>query len=93
MHIATLESAALTAAVARAYDASAHDLDRKLAILGVHVGQAARAVTQQAIQLHGGLGLCSEAAIGDRYRRVLAIDSACGTADAAMSQLLASPLA
>lgn len=91
MHIATLESASLTAAVARGYDAAAPDLDRELAILACHVAQAARSVTQQAIQLHGGLGLCSEAAIGDRYRRVLAIDSACGTADAAMSQLLAPP--
>ncbi len=93
MHVATLEAGALIAAAARAYDAGAADLDRRLLILRVHVAQAARRVTQEAIQLHGGLGLCAEIGIGDRYRRALAIDSACGTADAAMSRLLATPLA
>ncbi|MBI5615161.1 MAG: pimeloyl-CoA dehydrogenase small subunit [Gammaproteobacteria bacterium] len=90
MHMAALETTALVAATANACDAGAGDLDRRLLSLRAQSAEASRFVTQQAIQLHGGLGICSEILVGHLYRRVLAIDSLCGTADWALSRLAAA---
>ena len=75
MHILRTETAACLWAVAKAYDASSEDLDRQLSRLRVQSARAARFVTQQAIQLHGAMGMTAELAIGDYYKRVLTLNS------------------
>ncbi|MBV8118434.1 MAG: acyl-CoA dehydrogenase family protein [Alphaproteobacteria bacterium] len=40
----------------------------------VGVGQSARFVSQNAIQLHGGIGMTEEYAVGHYFRRVMVID-------------------
>ncbi|WP_349604796.1 acyl-CoA dehydrogenase family protein [Cupriavidus sp. DF5525] len=40
----------------------------------VYIGRAARQVTQEAIQMHGGIGMTEEYAVGHYLRRVLVLD-------------------
>ncbi|SPA51346.1 acyl-CoA dehydrogenase family protein [Cupriavidus taiwanensis] len=39
-----------------------------------YIGQAARQLTQEAIQMHGGIGMTEEYAVGHYLRRVLVLD-------------------
>jgi pimeloyl-CoA dehydrogenase small subunit len=47
---------------------------RNIAMAKVGVGQAGRFVSQQAIQLHGGIGMTEEYAVGHFFRRVMVIE-------------------
>jgi len=51
---------------------------RNIAMAKVGVGQAGRFVSQQAIQLHGGIGMTEEYAIGHFFRRVMVIEHSFG---------------
>jgi len=52
-------------AVARAHD---------MALVKVGIGQAARYVAQSAIQMHGGIGMTEEYAVGHYFRRCMVIE-------------------
>jgi alkylation response protein AidB-like acyl-CoA dehydrogenase len=54
---------------------------RALAATKVVVGQAARFVGQQAIQLHGGMGMTDELMVSHHFKRLTAIDLIFGDAD------------
>ncbi|HSW20310.1 MAG TPA: acyl-CoA dehydrogenase [Ramlibacter sp.] len=79
-------SMAIAAAVAADDPASAHaatDLPRaKLAI-----GRHARALCQQAIQSHGGIGMTEEYAVGHCLRRIHVLDQLFGDVDAQAARL------
>jgi pimeloyl-CoA dehydrogenase small subunit len=45
-----------------------------ISLAKVGVGQAARFVSQNAIQLHGGIGMTEEYAVGHYFRRVMVIE-------------------
>jgi pimeloyl-CoA dehydrogenase small subunit len=47
----------------------------------VQIGKAAKFVGQNAIQLHGGMGMTDEMAIGHYYKRATMIESAFGSTD------------
>jgi alkylation response protein AidB-like acyl-CoA dehydrogenase len=47
----------------------------------VRIGQAGRAVGQGAIQIHGGMGMTDELAVGHYFKRVTMIDSEFGNVD------------
>jgi len=47
----------------------------------VQIGKACRFVGQNAIQLHGGMGMTDEMAIGHYYKRATMIESAFGSTD------------
>ena len=47
----------------------------------VQIGKACRFVGQNAIQLHGGMGMTDEMAIGHYFKRATMIESAFGTVD------------
>jgi len=51
-------------------DQRAHDM----AVAKVGVGQAARYVAQSAVQMHGGIGMTEEYAVGHYFRRCMAIE-------------------
>ena len=53
---------------------NADERERNIAMAKVGVGQAGRFVSQQAIQLHGGIGMTEEYAIGHFFRRVMVIE-------------------
>lgn len=59
----------------------AASLQRLLSSTKAVVGQASRFVGQQAIQLHGGIGMTDEAQISHYFKRVTCIDLTFGDAD------------
>ncbi len=52
----------------------AAERERNIAMAKVGVGQAGRFLSQQAIQLHGGIGMTEEYAVGHFFRRVMVIE-------------------
>jgi pimeloyl-CoA dehydrogenase len=73
-------SMALLAAVQADRPASADarvDLHRAKLVVDRH----ARLVAEAAIQLHGGIGMTEEYAVGNVLRRVLVLETSCGDAD------------
>jgi alkylation response protein AidB-like acyl-CoA dehydrogenase len=51
---------------------------RNMSMAKVGYGQAARFVSQQAIQLHGGIGMTEEYAVGHYFRRCMVIEHTFG---------------
>jgi pimeloyl-CoA dehydrogenase small subunit len=66
-------------------------LERRKAISAakVQIGRSARHVGQEAIQLHGGIGMTNEYAAGHYFKRVTMIDQLYGDADTHLSSLAA----
>jgi pimeloyl-CoA dehydrogenase small subunit len=64
-------------------------LERRKAISAakVQIGRSARHVGQEAIQLHGGIGMTNEYAAGHYFKRVTMIDQLYGDADTHLSYL------
>jgi pimeloyl-CoA dehydrogenase small subunit len=52
----------------------AAERERNISMVKVGVGQSGRFVSQNAIQLHGGIGMTEEYAIGHFFRRVMVIE-------------------
>ncbi|CAJ1506112.1 acyl-CoA dehydrogenase family protein [[Mycobacterium] kokjensenii] len=50
------------------------------------IGRAARFIGQQAVQLHGGMGMTEELAIGHYFKRLTAIQYEFGTTDAHLAR-------
>lgn len=59
------------------------DSDRKKAVSAakVKIGQSGRFVGQEAIQIHGGMGMTDELAVGHYFKRLTLIDSEFGNVD------------
>jgi alkylation response protein AidB-like acyl-CoA dehydrogenase len=82
MWIATEEARSMAAYAAEALGfPDAAEAARVLAAAKVHVARTGRLVGQQAIQLHGAIGLTEECAIGHYAARLEAIGAAFGDAD------------
>jgi alkylation response protein AidB-like acyl-CoA dehydrogenase len=90
MHTQERESIAHVWEVARAYDERDLGLDRRLLRLRVQSARAARYLTQQAIQLHGAMGMTDELPIGDYYKRALTLTAVYLRPDEALDELAAS---
>jgi alkylation response protein AidB-like acyl-CoA dehydrogenase len=65
-------------AAMRCTDKDARERSRNLSAAKALVGQAARFVGQQSIQLHGGMGMTDELAISHHFRRLTAIELTLG---------------
>jgi pimeloyl-CoA dehydrogenase small subunit len=70
-------------------EADAAERARNLATVKVGVGQAARFVSQNAVQLHGGIGMTEEYAVGHYFRRVMVIEHSFGDTSHHLSRLAA----
>ncbi|CAN5770849.1 acyl-CoA dehydrogenase [soil metagenome] len=81
-----LRSAAAIATEAAAQPADAANL-RRLAQARWVASRAATFILQQAIQLHGGMGMTEALAVGHFYRRVLVLDALEGGARFALERL------
>jgi alkylation response protein AidB-like acyl-CoA dehydrogenase len=59
------------------------DPERKKAVSAAkaHVGRAGRFVGQQAIQIHGGMGMTDELNVGHYFKRLTMLDTLYGNAD------------
>jgi alkylation response protein AidB-like acyl-CoA dehydrogenase len=62
---------------------------RQMRAVKIEIGRAARFVGQQSIQLHGGIGMTMEYAIGHYFKRLTAIDTLFGDADHHLALLAA----
>jgi len=58
-----------------------------IAMAKIGVGQAARFVSQNAVQLHGGIGMTEEYAVGHYFRRVMVIEHTFGDTAHHLSRL------
>ncbi len=81
-------SMAMFAAVMASED---NPIERRKAISAakVQIGRSARLVGQEAIQLHGGIGMTNEYAVGHYFKRVTMIDQLYGDADTHLTYLAA----
>ncbi|WP_454906241.1 acyl-CoA dehydrogenase family protein [Variovorax gossypii] len=79
MHMALEQANALTASVGEAIDtASPGERARAVSSAKVAVAKACRAVGQGAVQMHGGMGMTEELAVGHYFRRATLIETQFG---------------
>jgi alkylation response protein AidB-like acyl-CoA dehydrogenase len=57
------------------------DRNAALSAAKVLMGQAARYIGQQAVQLHGGMGMTDELNVSHYFKRLLAFELRCGTSE------------
>jgi alkylation response protein AidB-like acyl-CoA dehydrogenase len=81
LHIEQARSMSYLAAV-RCTDANPQERSRALSAAKVVIGQACRFVGQQAVQLHGGMGVTDELDVSHYFKRLMAIELQFGSTDA-----------
>ena len=89
--LVAVEQARSMALFAAVMAAEENPIERRKAISAakVQIGRSARHVGQEAIQLHGGIGMTNEYAVGHYFKRVTMIDQLYGDADTHLSYLAA----
>jgi alkylation response protein AidB-like acyl-CoA dehydrogenase len=80
LHIEQARSMSYLAAV-RCTDPDLHERRRALSAAKVVIGQACRFVGQQAVQLHGGMGVTDELDVSHYFKRLMAIELQFGGTD------------
>jgi len=87
--LVALEQARSMALFATMMAAEENEAERRKAIAAakVQIGRSARLVGQQAIQLHGGIGMTMEYKGGHYFKRLTMIDTLFGTADHHLAEL------
>jgi alkylation response protein AidB-like acyl-CoA dehydrogenase len=94
VHLEQARSMALLAAVRLAEDRDgSHAAERRRAVAAAkyRVGQAARFVGQQAIQLHGGMGVTDELPASHYFKRLSTIELTLGDCDHHLARFIAQP--
>jgi pimeloyl-CoA dehydrogenase small subunit len=89
MYTAYEQSVSLTYLATLRLDASEAERKRAVSAAKVGVGQAARLIGQEAVQIHGGNGVTDEYAIGHYFKRLTIIDSEFGDVDYHMKRHIA----
>jgi alkylation response protein AidB-like acyl-CoA dehydrogenase len=81
--LTALEQSRSAALMAAARVDSADPAERRAAISAAKtiVGQAGRAIGKHAVQLHGGMGMTDELAVGHYFKRLLCIDMSWGDSE------------
>lgn len=64
------------------------DAKRAAKMLKIKIGTAARFVGQQAVQLHGGMGVTDELDVGHYFKRLTCINTLLGSRDFHMNELI-----
>jgi alkylation response protein AidB-like acyl-CoA dehydrogenase len=65
----------------------AEERRRNIAAAKVQIGRSGRFIGQQAVQLHGAIGLTAEYKVGHAFKRLTAIDALLGDAEHHLDQL------
>ncbi|NIE68900.1 acyl-CoA dehydrogenase [Burkholderia sp. Ax-1719] len=78
-------------AAARYSSASPDERRRAISAAKARVGQAARYVGQQAVQLHGGMGVTDEVAAAHLFKRLSIIETTLGDVDYHLERFAALP--
>jgi len=90
MHLEQARSITLLA-VNNALSSDADQRRKLVSAAKVRVGKAMRMVGQEAIQMHGGMGLANEAAISHYFKRLTAIEMTLGNTDFHRSRFINNP--
>ncbi|WP_176055191.1 acyl-CoA dehydrogenase family protein [Paraburkholderia caribensis] len=90
IHTEQARSATYLAAVRYASD-EVDERRRAVSAAKVRVGQAARFVGQQAVQLHGGMGVTNEVAAAHLFKRLAIIETTLGDVDHHLARFAALP--
>jgi alkylation response protein AidB-like acyl-CoA dehydrogenase len=90
IHAEQARSVTYLAAMRYASD-NADDRRRAISAAKVRVGQAARFVGQQAVQLHGGMGVTNEVAAAHLFKRLAIIETTLGDVDHHLARFAALP--
>jgi pimeloyl-CoA dehydrogenase small subunit len=87
--LVALEQARSMAMFAAFMASEENPIERRKAISAakVQIGRSARHLGQEAIQLHGGIGMTNEYAVGHYFKRVTMIDQLFGDADTHLAYL------
>ncbi|MXO94815.1 pimeloyl-CoA dehydrogenase small subunit [Erythrobacter aquimaris] len=75
------QSVSMTYLATLKLDAPEKERKRTASAAKVRIGQAARFVGQEAIQIHGGMGMTDELAIGSYFKRLTILNSEFGDVD------------
>lgn len=86
MFIEHEQSISMTYMATLKLDEPAPDRMKAVSAAKVRIGQAARFVGQEAIQIHGGMGMTEELAVGHYFKRLTMIDSELGNVDHHMAR-------
>ena len=88
-----LAYSAMLAAAIRVDDATADADERSGAVAAakIQLADSGRFVTQQAIQLHGGIGITDEHDVGLYFKRMVALNATFGDAGAQLARYAARP--
>ena len=81
MYAALEQSSALTQVATMKLESPAIERALAASAAKVQIGQAAKFIGQAAIQIHGGMGITEELALGHYFRRTTAIGSQFGSVD------------
>jgi len=81
MHIAWLQAQALTWAALEQLQAPPAQRERTVSAAKVMASRACRTVGQGAVQIHGGMGMTEELAVGHYFRRATMIEAQLGSVD------------
>src|SRR6266850_121746 len=89
IHVEQARSMSYLAAM-RAAEPPGHERRRALSAAKVAVGNACRFVGQQAVQLHGGMGVTDEIAVSHLFRRLTALELLLGDTAHHLEQFVAA---
>jgi alkylation response protein AidB-like acyl-CoA dehydrogenase len=89
LHSEQARSMSYLAAI-KCVDPDATERRRALSAAKVVIGQAGRFIGQQAVQLHGGMGMTDELMVSHYFKRLTAIDLTFGDADFHLQQFAAA---
>jgi hypothetical protein len=81
MLVAMEHSQSITARAIELLDAAPAERARAVSAAKVYVGKSLRYIGQQAIQLHGGMGMTDELAVGFFFKRATMIEGQFGSMD------------
>jgi len=91
IHLEQARSLTMLAAF-NALHADADQRRRLVSAAKVRVGKAMRMIGQEAIQMHGGMGMADESAISHHFKRLTAIEMTLGNSDFHRSRFIRNAL-
>ncbi|WP_194816383.1 acyl-CoA dehydrogenase family protein [Nocardia sp. XZ_19_385] len=89
MYMELEQAIAATYLAVYSLDGSAPSRARSVSAAKVTIARAARFIGQNAVQLHGAMGMTEELAIGHYFKRLTAIESEFGTSDTHLARYAA----
>ena len=81
MFVACQEARSLMYLATLSLERSRKERIRAVSAAKAHIGKAGRLVGQEAVQMHGGMGMTDELAIGHYFKRLTMIDTLFGNSD------------